>query len=100
MSDVKERKRIELGDTPPFKRVCLQLDDGFMQAEAGHYPDNTGRRLATYAKRVYADEGGEAVLALLDDLADMLSGGSLLPLWERGEYIPGYKEAFGYDDTA
>ena len=78
---------------PPFVKK-VRLDAGYLQVEAGHYPDgmNLARR-ETFARRVYVDEGGAAISKLLRDLVDLSPSNYTLPVWERGKAVSGVREA-------
>ena len=77
-------------ESPFTKQVWIGDGGAYLQVEAGHYPNGMNeRRLETYGRRVYADEGGAAVVRLLEDLAVLESGKITLPVWERGAQIEG-----------
>ena len=83
---------LALKDAPPLKGIQIWLEDDYLQVEVGHYPDGSDRREHTYARRVYADEGGPAMLTLLREFAASIATGvPALPVWERGATIPGYR---------
>lgn len=85
---------IDVKDAHPLKNIRIWLGEDYLQVEAGHYLDDDDKRTNTYARRVYADEGGAALLALLQELADNIASGHALtlPVWGRGETVPGYRE--------
>ena len=84
-------KMIELVDVPPFRKRQVHIGAGYLQVSVGHYPDDTGCRSETFARRVYVDQGALAIIRLMEDLADFGSDNMTLPVWDRNDQIAGYR---------
>ncbi len=83
-------KSIGVDDDPPFtKEIWLGDGGAYIQVEVGHYPDGSDKRSETYARRVYADDGGPAVIRLLEALANISVDKITLPVWKLGAIIAG-----------